>query len=82
MAEKPVEIGQTELPRRVHPGVFVKSAQTTEKTADELSRAAKECGKSARNERVARARGWHWYPTPWAIQMIIKRKDLQERQFR
>ena len=81
MAEKPVENGQTELPQRVHPGVFVKSAQTTEKMADELPRAAKECGKSARKSRVARAGGWNWYSTPRAIQMIIKRKELREEQF-
>jgi hypothetical protein len=81
MTEMLVENGHCELPKGVHPGVFVKSAQAIEKMRDELPCTAKECGKSA-NERGGRKRCWvNWYPTPRGVQMSIKRKELRARQF-
>ena len=69
---------------------FAKSAQTTEKTADELPRAAKECGKNARKTARSMRGRVELVPHPpgnsddyqkkgvakRAIWMNVKRKEL------
>ena len=91
MAEKPVENGQTELPQRVHPGVFWQRVRKRLERREINFARAKE-GERVRQERKkdARTGGIGTPPTgnsddyqkkgvaAGAIRMSVKRKELEK----